>query len=152
DVQSLHDLHTASVAAEAGGDDETLAQAWIRLVYEIGYMRLRWDEAERWASYARSAIDRLGGSDELEYALLRNRAINANRRGDHDVALALERDLEKLAIRLDGPTGEREAQVLGLFGDARGDEGRAAEALVYHERAIALQRPEDSGNIALLLN
>jgi len=63
------DLFKAFFLAEAGHDDYTKVEAATRLVYQL---RDKYDRAMEWAQHARSGIDRVGGSPDLEVGLINN--------------------------------------------------------------------------------
>ncbi|HEY8209828.1 MAG TPA: serine/threonine-protein kinase [Myxococcaceae bacterium] len=70
DVQSAErDLTEAFFLAEAGHDDYTKVQSASRLVW---LLRDRPEKAMEWARHARSGLDRVGGSPDLEVGLLNN--------------------------------------------------------------------------------
>ncbi len=85
-------LRQAGEAALASGHDAVAARAFIDLVYFIGEREARYDEARQWSRYAELAIQRLGGSDELEADRLESLSTISWHQGKNDEALAaLER-------------------------------------------------------------
>src|SRR5207249_4393516 len=56
----------AGWAAEAGRHDELAARAWTRLMQLYGSRDLRPKQAQALAPHVTAAIERMGGSDELE--------------------------------------------------------------------------------------
>ena len=53
-------LYQALWAGEAARDDETVARAWLELIWAVGEEQSRPDEAEKLVRHARAAIERLG--------------------------------------------------------------------------------------------
>jgi tetratricopeptide (TPR) repeat protein len=61
--QAEIELQEAAVTAEAARVDAVMMDAWIRLVFVVGYQEHRVEEGLLWGRYAQAAIARLGGDD-----------------------------------------------------------------------------------------
>ncbi|HEY8210718.1 MAG TPA: tetratricopeptide repeat protein, partial [Myxococcaceae bacterium] len=65
-------LVQAVYAARAGRDDLTSIRASVRLVYVLGGMSSRYDDAHFWEGMIRADLERVGGNQDLESQLLSN--------------------------------------------------------------------------------
>jgi serine/threonine protein kinase len=65
-------LVEAVYAARAGRDDVTLIRASTKLIYVYGGLQGRFDEAHLWVGLTRADLERIGGHEELESAMLSN--------------------------------------------------------------------------------
>jgi len=67
-----HSLVQAIYAARAGRDDLTSIKAAIRLIWVLGGMASRYDDAHFWEGMIRADLERVGGNEELECQMLSN--------------------------------------------------------------------------------
>jgi eukaryotic-like serine/threonine-protein kinase len=131
-------LKDAFVAAEAGNDDATRADAASTLVSAIGQLG-RWEESDLWAREANAILDRLGaGHSRARAWVLNNQALVLEATGDFAPA---RRAFEKaIALKLQS-TGPKHPDVamsfLGL-GLALKGLGDLEAALAAEDRALAL--------------
>ena len=65
-------LVRAIYAARAGRDDLTAIKAAIRLIWVLGGMASRYDDAHFWEGMIRADLERVGGNEELECQMLSN--------------------------------------------------------------------------------
>jgi len=65
-------LVQAVYTARAGRDDFTLIRASVKLIYVLGYLATRYDDAHFWEGMIRADLERIGGSEELECQMLSN--------------------------------------------------------------------------------
>ncbi len=140
-----NDAHAAEVAltdsylaADASKHDEVRAQDATNLVWVVGYLQGRFDEAERWAKNAEAVLQRLGGHEQLRAWLLNNLGGICEMRGDgagalkaHEEALALK---EKALGREHPDVGASE----GNLAVALQALGRSQEALEHVDRSIEI--------------
>ena len=134
-------LQEAAALAVETGDDAVAADAWTTLVRIVGFHFSKPDEARVWDRYAEGAIRRLEGDDEREATRLRALATVAWRReGKFDEARALIAQARRLYERSQGAHHDFEIASCdeGLAG-IDFDTGRAADALVLHERVAAVR-------------
>ena len=66
--------HAAALAANVARDDQTEAEAWMKLVWAVGVSDGQLEDAEGYASLADAAITRAGGPDALKAELAERRA------------------------------------------------------------------------------
>jgi len=91
-------LHEAATLAIAARDDGAAADAWIYLIYIDGFDAGRRNDGERWASYAKAAIERLGGDDLREAARLQYlSALYMNEERFAEAGAALDRAVAAVA-------------------------------------------------------
>jgi tetratricopeptide (TPR) repeat protein len=132
-------LHDAAAEASRAGFDRVLATAWLDLVTVVEQQGARHDEAERWARYAESVIDRLP-EDRLRTNLLMARgdvARNAGRAGD---ALAYYHEALALEERRVGPRNRDVTRVLTSLAILLATKGELASAEGYFQRALDIDR------------
>jgi tetratricopeptide (TPR) repeat protein len=91
--------HAAARAAARAGDDDAAAEAWVALVYVVGFGLGRPDDAAKWARVAESATLRAGDAARHRANLATNLGALAEARADwpeavrqHEIALAIARD------------------------------------------------------------
>jgi tetratricopeptide (TPR) repeat protein len=131
-------LREAAEAALASGHDAIAARAFIDLVYFVGHKTARYEDAAQWSRYASLAIERLGGSDELEADRLETFSIILWKQGKSEEALAaLERALALYKKRL-GDDHVKVARTLDGIATAYIDLGRLEEAFNLEEQALAI--------------
>ncbi|MCB9562663.1 MAG: tetratricopeptide repeat protein [Kofleriaceae bacterium] len=131
-------LHRALQAAEVGRDDLTKVDAWIQLIYVVGYRLGRPEEGERWATYADAVLGQLGDHPRLHLELLRYQGMMAAITGRLDDAIACYQQALALAERVYGPESYEAASVHAYWAVAYGQVGDLAHASVHDERAVAI--------------
>ena len=65
-------LVQAVYAARAGRDDLTQLRASVKLLYVLGALAARYDDAHFWEGMIRADLERIGGNEELESQMLSN--------------------------------------------------------------------------------
>jgi len=95
-VQSL--LHAAAFA-DAAGDDRTRARAWLQLIYDVGYEQAQYDAVPLYDQEARSALERLGGDDDLD----------AQRRSHLGLVLEAQGKLSEARVELEAALAKKRA-------------------------------------------
>ncbi|MES1208246.1 MAG: serine/threonine-protein kinase, partial [Pseudomonadota bacterium] len=140
-----NDAHAAEVAltesylaADASKHDEVRAQDATNLVWVVGYLQGRFEEAQRWAKNAEAVLQRLGGHEQVRAWLLNNLGGIYEMQGDgaaslkaHEDALALK---EKALGREHPDVGASE----GNLAVALQTLGRSQEALEHVDRSIEI--------------
>jgi eukaryotic-like serine/threonine-protein kinase len=124
--------------ADASRHDEVRAEAAAKLVFVVGYQQGHFADAERWATAARSVLQRLGGHELLQAWLLNDLGCVYDLRGDKERAVEALKEglaLKERALGRDHPdVGVSE----GNLGLSLKELGRNQEALTHVDRAISL--------------
>ncbi len=131
-------LEEAILSAEAARADETLARAWTERV-GVAALRRQLAEADRWAKFARAALDRAHAGEELEAALLNNLGVLAWARGDWPAAIDTHTRALVIRRRVLGPDHPLLARSLSNLGTALKGAGRLPEAIERYREAQALE-------------
>lgn len=129
----------AILLAQQHQSDELAARAWVDRVGFAGASDLDLQDAERWARYARVAVNRFGAPRELEASLANNEAVLRARQGRHDEALALHQRALSLREAVFGPESPLAARSHGNLGITLRSMGRSAEAIGEFKRALAIE-------------
>ncbi|MFL5347361.1 MAG: tetratricopeptide repeat protein [Hyalangium sp.] len=138
-VEGERHLTQALWAALASHDDIVLTRAAATLVFAIGFDPKRLDEALRWSEFAKAAIVRMGGHEELEGEVYNYLGVTYVRQEKNKEALAaLQRALQLTEHAL-GPDHVRRANILGNMGNAYRQEGQFQEAVRAITEAIAIR-------------
>jgi len=119
--------------------DEIAARAWVDRVGFAGAGSLDLADAERWARYARVAVNRVGAPRELEASLANNEAVLLVRQGKLEEAR--ERHQKALGLReaVFGPESLLAARSHNNLGTVLRSMGRPIEAIAEFERALAIE-------------
>jgi tetratricopeptide (TPR) repeat protein len=128
----------AVAAAEAAGDDGTLAQASARLAFIEGDKLVQPEEAQRWLDIAYAALARLGPNEGVEASVLAAHAPLPTTAGHPEQALPLFERLMPISVRTYGAEHPNTARTLNNLGYAEQMLGRHGEALEAHKRAAAI--------------
>ncbi|WP_257463307.1 tetratricopeptide repeat protein [Archangium lipolyticum] len=131
-------LYQALWAAEAGRDDETVARAWLELIWVVGEEMSRPAEAEKLVRHAQAAVERLGReripdiTTELHQRLASLRELQGN------LTQAEEEALQGLEFsrRRNGPDSLRTPNLLHQLGRIRLLQRRFQESLELHLQAL----------------
>ncbi|NTX04457.1 serine/threonine protein kinase [Myxococcus sp. CA040A] len=133
-------LYKAVYAAEAGGDDESVARAWVLLLWVVGNELARVEDTERITQHARAAVERVG---RMRFPVTTSdmhlwRAVVLRQRGKLEQAEA--EALQGLAFSREahGPASPYTAMFLLALGQLRYSQQRGEEALTLHEEARAI--------------
>ena len=148
-------LYRAVWAAEAGRDDETVARAWILLLWVVGDQMARMDEANRLIQHARAAVERL--RPERSPAIATDLHLRMGGlmlvQGKLDEADAEFTQGLELSRRAYGPESLRTSYGLSGLGRVRSRQIRGAEALSLYRQAQELrERLWGSEHPSLALN
>jgi tetratricopeptide (TPR) repeat protein len=132
-------LHEALYLAEASRHDEFVARSWVDLLWEVGYVQARYDDAHDLERHARAAIDRWGGNEALLSSVESHVGIILTLHGKH--AEAREHQERALALRQRAFGAESQEAAIGLnnLGIAIMKQRKNDEAADHFERAIAMQ-------------
>ncbi len=131
-------LEEAILSAEAARADETLARAWTERV-GVAALRRQTQDAERWARFARAALDRARAGDELEAGYLNNLGVLAWAKGDWEGAIDAHTRALVVRQRAFGPDHPVLARSLSNLGIALKAAGRLPEAIDRYKEAQALE-------------
>jgi eukaryotic-like serine/threonine-protein kinase len=139
------DSHAAEVAltesylaADACKHDEVRAQDATNLVWVVGYLQGRYDEAQRWAKNAEAVLERLGGHEQLRAWLLNNLGGIYELKGEGDAALKAQQEalqLKEKALGREHPDVGASEGNLAVVLEAL---GRSQEALEHVDRSIEI--------------
>jgi eukaryotic-like serine/threonine-protein kinase len=125
-------LYQAITAAEAGRNGEASIEAWLELLWVVGYEQMRLPEARRLARVARGAIERNGGNPRAEAKLEDwSGMMYFNEARYQDARAPLERALA--LFRKEGPERPQVATSLRHVADLE-------QQLGNHEKALGLYR------------
>jgi tetratricopeptide (TPR) repeat protein len=126
----------ATLAGEAGRDDDATAHGYVQLFEVVGYRLDRFEEAHEIQGYAQVAVQRAG--DERHRArLLDILAGELAEEGRYDDALAKGEEALKMKERLFGPDDLETAKTGRRIGVILYEQGRYREALEAHRRVLA---------------
>ncbi len=140
-----NDTHAAEVAltdsylaADASRHDEIRAEDATNLVYVVGYLQGRFDEAQRWARNAEAVLQRMGGHELLQAWLLNDLGGMYEMKGEGEQALRAQQEglaLKEKTLGRDHPdVGASEGNVAVVLEAL----GRNQEALQHVDRAIEI--------------
>jgi len=143
---SVEDLKGAEAAlrrairlAAAHRYDRVEAQAWVQLLWLVGYRMADHQRAKAIALAAQSAVARAGGDPVLRGQLLNNLGSVSYSRGDYDAAEKAFRKALELRIASRGKDHPDVASVLVNLGLVYYKRGEYAKALEYHRRAYRIR-------------
>ena len=149
--ESKHDaelLYQALDLAYAGHDDARVAQVATELGFASSYWLGHHEEGRHWIGLAKAAIDRLGGSDELEAARARVEAEILINQGKGEDAVAVGEKALVVFERAFGPQTIKVAQMHGTLGAAyyaKGDYAAARKQDALHlsilEQLVGVDHP-----------
>ncbi|MDP3234277.1 MAG: serine/threonine-protein kinase [Myxococcales bacterium] len=129
----------AILLAQQHQSDEVAARAWVDRVGFAGASNLDLQDAERWARYARVAVNRFGAPRELEASLANNEAVLRSRQGRHDEALAGHQKALGLREAVFGPESPLAARSHNNCGITLRAMGRRSEAIAEFKRALSIE-------------
>ncbi|MDP1917340.1 MAG: serine/threonine-protein kinase [Myxococcales bacterium] len=129
----------AILLAQQHQSDEVAARAWVDRVGFAGASNLDLQDAERWARYARVAVNRFGAPRELEASLANNEAVLRSRQGRHDEALAGHQKALGLREAVFGPESPLAARSHNNCGITLRTMGRRSEAIAEFKRALSIE-------------
>ena len=131
-------LTDSYLAADASRHDEVRAEDATNLVWVVGYLQGRFDEAHRWARNAEAVLQRLGGHELLHAWLLNNLGGMYEMQGEGEAALRSQQAalaLKEKALGRDRPdVGVSEGNVAVVLEAL----GRDQEALEHVDRSIEI--------------
>jgi tetratricopeptide (TPR) repeat protein len=133
---------TAAVA-EASGSYELAARAWSKLAFLTGYEERRYEDGRRFLRYAATAIERLGGSEELEAERLRILGVLAWAEGNPTEALEIHKRSKQLFERAVGPMSLDVADALDSLAGDYGNLGEYRESLDAETQALDIYEHAD---------
>ncbi|HEY2747582.1 MAG TPA: tetratricopeptide repeat protein, partial [Polyangia bacterium] len=126
----------AAVAAEAGRDDETAAQAECGLVWVVGERMGKYAEAHELARAAQAKIDRLGRGELLQALLDGHVATLFEEEGKYKDAEARAARVLATREKVLGPEDYSVGEALGDLADVKVQLGAFDEAIALYRRAL----------------
>ncbi len=134
-------FYQALWAAEAARDDETVARAWLELIWVVGEEQSRPDEAEQLIRHARAAVERLGRERFPDITTELHARLSSLREGYGQLAEAEHEALQGLEFsrRRNGPDSLRTPNLLHQLGRIRFGQGRYEDSLKLHREALELR-------------
>jgi tetratricopeptide (TPR) repeat protein/tRNA A-37 threonylcarbamoyl transferase component Bud32 len=148
-------LYQALWAAEAGRDDETVARAWLELIWVVGEALSRPADAEKLVRHAQAAVERLGRERFPDITTELHLRLSSLRFQQDRLAEAEQEALQGLEFsrRRNGPDSLRTASLLHNLGRIRMDQRRYKETLEFHLQALEMrQRLLGADNPALIVS
>ncbi|RKH47595.1 serine/threonine-protein kinase [Corallococcus sicarius] len=135
-------LYQAVWAAEAGRDDETLARAWLELMFVVGEALSRPADAEKLVRHAQSAVERLGRERFPDITADLHTRLSSLRLQQGLHAEAEQEVLQGLEFsrRRNGPDSLRTASLLHQLGKVRMVQRRDKEMLELHLQALEMRK------------
>jgi tetratricopeptide (TPR) repeat protein len=130
-------LQETAAVAEAGAHYAVAARAWLELESCAAEDR-RDDDAQRFLRYAATAIERSGGSEELEAMRILRLGTLLYDEGKGTEALQAHQRAKELFERTAGPTSGRFATALDALAVDLFSLGRYSEALELETRAVEI--------------
>ncbi|WNG50869.1 tetratricopeptide repeat protein [Archangium minus] len=135
-------LYQALWAAEAGRDDETVARAWLELIWVVGESLSRTADAEKLVRHAQAAVERLGRERFPDITTGLHIRLASLRDQQGKLAEAEQEALQGLEFsrRRDGPDSLRTASLLHVLGRLRMRQHRNEESLELHLQALEMRK------------
>ncbi|RKG95998.1 protein kinase [Corallococcus sp. CA053C] len=129
-------------AAEAGRDDETLARAWLELIWVVGEALSRPADAEKLIRHAQAAVERLGRERFPDITTELHHRLASLRDQQGRLAEAEQEALQGLEFsrRRNGPDSLRTANLLHQLGRIRMSQRHFEESLELHLQALELRK------------
>jgi tRNA A-37 threonylcarbamoyl transferase component Bud32/tetratricopeptide (TPR) repeat protein len=152
-------LAQATIAAEAGRDDEAAARAWTGLVRANNVFAQNRDAAHEAAAHAQIYIDRAGDNGRLTYVLALNVAKELTDEGKYEEAQrAMERSLAaaQRAYGADSVAAANATGYLAYIVNARGGPERersvelARRSVALTEKQLGANHPQVAGSLEVL--
>ncbi|MFO0600122.1 MAG: serine/threonine-protein kinase [Myxococcaceae bacterium] len=131
-------VEEAILAADVARDDELVARGWVE---RVGFAVLSGAaaDADRWARFARAALDRVGSPTELEASLANNLGALAASRAQFQAALEHHQKALSLRRQLFGDKHPLVARSHSNLGIAYKGLGRLDDARAQYEQALAIE-------------
>ncbi|QDF03283.1 protein kinase [Myxococcus xanthus] len=135
-------LYQALWAAEAGRDDETVARAWLELIWVVGESLSRPTDAEKLVRHAQASVERLGHERFPDITTELHLRLASLRFQQGKLAEAEQAALQGLEFsrRRNGPDSLRTANLLHQLGRIRMTQRRNKEALEFHLQALEMNK------------
>ncbi len=129
----------AALAADAGRDDLTAAQAWTQLVTLVGFEEARYDDGLVWARYAQARLERLGGDPRTEARLLIGIGAIYIEQGKPELALPAHERALALQEKALGPDSNEVSGTLLHLGYDHFARGELDLALAAYQRSLDIR-------------
>jgi len=140
----------ASVAAEAGRDDETAALARNGLVWVTGERLGKYDEAQDLARDAEAKVERVGHNDMLRADLDQKMSALFVEEGKYAEAEQRSQRVLELRQKTLKPDDPRIASALGDLGDVSSELSHYDAAIDYYRRALAVAQKGLAPDLSLI--
>ena len=152
-------LRQAVRQAEAAAADEVKAAAAITLMYLVGDVQARFEEAHDWGDLAAAILDRLGDQGELRAQYLNDLGALYDEEGRYQDSLRSYEQAAEIRRRVFGDRSPQVAAALGNAGAAWFRLGKyseamkgMAEALEIQKSALGPQHPEVGNTLNRIAN
>ncbi|MFY2560634.1 protein kinase domain-containing protein [Corallococcus terminator] len=135
-------LYQALWAAEAGRDDETVARAWLELIWVVGEALSRPADAEKLVRHAQAAVERLGRERFPDITTDLHLYLSSLRlqQGKHEEAEQEALQGLEFSRRRTGQDSLRAASLLHQLGKIRMVQRRDTEMLELHLQALEMRK------------
>lgn len=130
------ELQEAAVLAQQARADTVALDAWIDLVYVVGYQEQRGEEGLLWSRYATAALTRTGGDPTSDRAERLHSNISYIYASDERRLDEARRELEQ-ALEMTKKSHDAESLVVA---DAKGRLGNMMSVVARYDEALALDR------------
>jgi tetratricopeptide (TPR) repeat protein/predicted Ser/Thr protein kinase len=142
DAKVIEDLDASAAAAIAGHDDETLAWAWIRMIYVEGWVHHDFTKSAHWERYAQALLARGTVSNpRVTLGFYNNAALALQAQGRMDEAREMQARRRTLVVAAEGPTSTSLTAIEEAIGNTYLDEWRFTEALEHYRGAESMIDP-----------
>lgn len=125
-------------AAESAREDEIAAEAWLDILYSVGYWQARYPQVERLQRHADAALGRIGSPPPLLARLFQIDGMLRSEQGDQAAALKALRQALALFEKANGPEHPDVARTLTSIAMASRRTGQLDEAERGFRRALAI--------------
>jgi serine/threonine protein kinase/tetratricopeptide (TPR) repeat protein len=125
-------------AAQAGGDDELVAEAAILQGYVVGFLEGQTEKGRGWMRLANATLRRIGGHEVLQSWLLNDEGLVADLEGHQEAAVLAFRKALHLKEKALGPDHPDVAMALTNLANPLSKLGRVTEALDLNQRALQI--------------
>lgn len=125
-------------AAEAAREDELAAEAWLDILYSVGYWQAKYPQVERLQRHADAALGRIGSPPPLMARLFQIDGMLRSEQGDQAASLKALRQALVLYEKASGPEHPDVARTLTSLAVASRRTGQLDEAERGFRRALAI--------------
>lgn len=125
-------------AAESAREDDLAAEAWLDILYSVGYWQAKYPQVERLQRHADAALGRIGSPPPLMARLFQVDGMLRSEQGDQEAALKALRQALALFEKASGPEHPDVARTLTSIAMTSRRAGQIDEAERGFRRALAI--------------